>query len=103
MAVTISSFVYIDKHRYMVHSKRMNGSTNKRRQNGGAPTMDLVSRLDLVDAIVRDRQRDSAAATQRRAALAGRPSAGRRRSLSDRLTIVLGGSTSPNRIAPSAS
>jgi hypothetical protein len=60
--------------------------------------MDLVSRLDLVDALVRDRQRDSDAAIRRHAALA----AGRTRrqpSLTDRLTVVLGGSTSPSRIA----
>jgi hypothetical protein len=59
--------------------------------------MDLVSRLDLVDALVRDRQRDLDAAIQRHAALASRRTR-RRRSLTDRLTVVLGGSTSPSRI-----
>ncbi len=60
--------------------------------------MDLVSRLDLVEAIIRDRERDAAAEMQLRAALASR-STSRRRSLADRLTVVLGGSTSPSRIA----
>ena len=60
--------------------------------------MDLVSRLDLVDALVRDRQRDSDAAIQRHTALAsGRTR--RQRSLTDRLTVVLGSNTSPSRIA----
>jgi hypothetical protein len=59
--------------------------------------MDLVSRLDLVDALVRDRQRDSDAAFERHAALAaGRT---RRHSLTDRLTVVFGSTTSPSRIA----
>jgi hypothetical protein len=64
----------------------------------GEAAMDLVSRLDLVDALVRDRQRNSDAAIQRHAALA----AGRTRrqpSLTDRLMVVLGSNTSPSRIA----
>lgn len=63
--------------------------------------MDLVSRLDLVDAIIRDRERDAAAEVQLRAALASRPTS-QRRSLADRLTVVLGGSTSPSRIGSSS-
>jgi hypothetical protein len=60
--------------------------------------MDLVSRLDLVDALVRDRQRASDAAIQRHTTLAsGRTR--RQRSLTDRLTVVLGSTTSPGRIA----
>ncbi len=60
--------------------------------------MDLVSRLDLVDALVRDRQRDSDAAMKRHTALAaGRTR--RRPSLTDRLTVVFGTTTSPSRIA----
>jgi hypothetical protein len=60
--------------------------------------MDLVARLDLVDALVRDRQRAYDAAVQRRAALASSRTR-RQRSLTDRLTVVLGGSTAPSRIA----
>jgi hypothetical protein len=80
----------------------MNHIGKDRHQGGGESTMDLVSRLDLVDAIVRDRQHDSDAAMERRALLASR-STNRRRSLADRLTIVLGGSTSAREIAPFAS
>jgi DNA-binding transcriptional regulator LsrR (DeoR family) len=70
---------------------------NQTRDGEGETAMDLVSRLDLVDALVRDRQRDSDAAIQRHIALAsGRT---RRRSLTDRLTVVLGSTTSPSRIA----
>jgi len=60
--------------------------------------MDLVARLDLVDALVRDRQRDYDAAVQRRAALASSRTR-RQPSLIDRLTVVLGGNTAPSRIA----
>lgn len=60
--------------------------------------MDLVSRLELVDALVRDRQRDSDTAIQRHAALASSRTR-RQRSLTDRLTVVLGSTTSPNRMA----
>jgi len=98
MAATISSYVYIDKHRYMTYSTSMNRTTNQHRHGEGATAMDLVSRLDLVEAIIRDRERDAAAEMQLRAALASR-STSRRRSLADRLTVVLGGSTSPSRIA----
>jgi len=98
MASTISSFVYIDNHRYMTYHRRVMTATNNHHKDEGEAAMDLVSRLDLVDALVRDRQRDSDAAIQRHAALAsGRTR--RQRSLTDRLTIVLGGTTSPSRIA----
>jgi hypothetical protein len=76
----------------------MNRSTNHRRNGEGEAAMDLVSRLDLVDALVRDRQRASDAAIQRHTALASHRT-GRSRSLTDRLTVVLGGNTSPSRIA----
>ena len=57
--------------------------------------MDLVSRLDLVDAIARDRQRELANATHRRAAQESRQAASRRISLADRLTVVFGTSSVP--------
>src|SRR6266566_7966328 len=98
MAPTISSFVYIDNHRYLPYSSSMfRTPDNQTRDGEGETAMDLVSRLDLVDALVRDRQRDSDAAIQRHTALAsGRT--GRQRSLTDRLTVVLGSNTSPSRI-----
>jgi DNA-binding transcriptional regulator LsrR (DeoR family) len=98
MAVTISSFVYIDNCRYIAYDRIVIRTTDNHHTDEGERSMDLVSRLDLVDALVRDRQRDSDAAIRRHAALA----AGRTRrqpSLTDRLTVVLGGSTSPSRIA----
>jgi hypothetical protein len=97
MARTISSFVYIDKHRYMTYSMGVNTTTSIHRNGEGEP-MDLVSRLDLVDALVRDRQRESDVAIQRHTALESRQTR-RSPSLTDRLTVVLGGTTSPSRIA----
>jgi hypothetical protein len=97
MATTISSFVYIDKYRYMPYDLGVMRTTDSHHDDEGAAAMDLVSRLDLVDALVRDRQRESDAAVQRHAALAaGRT---RRRSLIDRLTVVFGSTTLPSRIA----
>jgi hypothetical protein len=99
MAGSISSFVYIDNHRYLPYSSGMFRTTNNQTREGeGESAMDLVSRLDLVDTLVRDRQRDSDAAILRHAALAsGRTR--RQRSLTDRLTVVFGSTTSPSRIA----
>ena len=62
--------------------------------------MDLVSRLDLVDAIARDRQRELVNASRRRAAQESRQAAGGRISLADRLTVVFGTSSLP--VAPRA-
>jgi hypothetical protein len=97
IAVRISSFVYIDKTQYLGQYERSETRKRTQRTAGavGENTMDLVSRLDLVDAIARDRQRELANASHRRAAQESRQAASPRTSLVDRLTVVFGASSLP--------